>query len=265
MRLLAVDDERAALRVLTGAIRESRPEAEVASFQSASEALAFAREYACDAAVLDIEMREMNGLTLAKALKEIHPATNIIFVTSYSQYMGDALSLYVSGYVMKPVAREDIDRELDNLRHPLPKEEPRKLRVQCFGNFEAFAGGAPLHFKYSRAKEVLAYLIDRRGASVNSDVLLAALWEDEPATASLKSNLRNILSDLSRTLADANLGDVLIKARNSYAVNTDMVTCDYYDFLKQIPYAVNAYMGEYMTQYSWAEMTLGMLERRMEE
>lgn len=264
MKILAVDDERAALRVLTGAISEAMPSAEVSAFQSATEALAHACANGCDTAFLDIEMREMSGLQLAKSLKDARLNTNIIFVTSYSQYMGDALSMYVSGYVMKPVTKEDVERELEHLRHPPEPEAPKKLRVQCFGNFEAFSGNTPLHFRYNRAKELFAYLIDRKGAAVNTEELIAVLWEDEPSSASVKSNLRNLLSDLAHTLKEADAEDALIKARNCYAVNTEAVDCDYYDFLKQKTDAVNAYMGEYMTQYSWAEMTLGYLERMSE-
>jgi hypothetical protein len=38
------------------------------------------------------------------------------------------------------------------------------------------------------------------------------------------------------------------------------VDCDYYDWKKGKPWAINAYRGEYMSQYSWAELTHGTLE-----
>ena len=34
------------------------------------------------------------------------------------------------------------------------------------------------------------------------------------------------------------------------------IDCDYYDWLKGKPEGLNAFMGEYMRQYSWAESTL---------
>ena len=37
------------------------------------------------------------------------------------------------------------------------------------------------------------------------------------------------------------------------------IKCDYYDFLEGQPTAINAFMGEYMLQYSWAEETGGSL------
>lgn len=40
----------------------------------------------------------------------------------------------------------------------------------------------------------------------------------------------------------------------------DNFDCDYYDFLHGLPSGANAYAGKYMSQYSWAEMTLATLE-----
>ena len=42
-------------------------------------------------------------------------------------------------------------------------------------------------------------------------------------------------------------------------VGGDGVDCDFYDFLRHVPCAVNSYRGEYMTQYSWAEITTASL------
>ena len=53
--------------------------------------------------------------------------------------------------------------------------------------------------------------------------------------------------------------DVIVKAWNSCGIDTSKVECDYYDYLKGDNYALNSFQGEYMSQYSWAEMTLGEL------
>ena len=55
--------------------------------------------------------------------------------------------------------------------------------------------------------------------------------------------------------------DVLVKRRNSFSVDCARVECDYFRFLEGDMAAVHAYRGEYLSQYSWAEMTLGNLER----
>ena len=44
------------------------------------------------------------------------------------------------------------------------------------------------------------------------------------------------------------------KAFNSYSVNTALFSCDLYDYDRGDPAAINAFRGEFMAQYEWAEM-----------
>ena len=64
---------------------------------------------------------------------------------------------------------------LENLRYPA-EDVPAGVKVQCFGNFEVFVGGRPLSFKRSKSKELLAYLVDRNGATCTNGEMLAVLW-----------------------------------------------------------------------------------------
>jgi two-component system LytT family response regulator len=258
MTILACDDERIPLELLSASIREARPEARLFAFGDPMELLDFARQNQADVAFLDIQMYGMTGLELAKRLKDLIPEINIIFVTGYSQYAGDAMMLRASGYVMKPTTKEMIETELANLRHPVAEKKTSRLRVQCFGNFEVYADEQPVHFEFSRTKEMFAYLVDRRGAAANTGELCCVLWEDD--SESRKVQLRKHLADLAHTLERVGAADVFLKARNSFAVARDKLDCDFYSFLRGDSAAVNAYFGEYMTQYSWAEMTLGSLK-----
>ena len=88
------------------------------------------------------------------------------------------------------------------------------------------------------------------------------LWEDKPDTASLHSHLRNLIFDLSHTLEDAGVTGLLIRGRSTLAIDTGKVDCDYYNFLKGDRSAINSYRGEYMTQYSWAEVTRSALRQQ---
>ena len=145
MRILACDDERIPLELLTEAIREARPEAELIGFSDPAELLAFAEHSRADVAFLDIQMYGITGLELAKRLKDLMPDINIVFVTGYSQYAGEAFHLRASGYVMKPTTKEMIEDELDNLRNPVPEKQTAKLLVQCFG--KVLIGHAGLSMK----------------------------------------------------------------------------------------------------------------------
>ena len=115
MRILCVDDEPLALQMLELSIKKAKPDAEVLGFDEPEDLLAEAEKNSCDIAFLDIHMSEMDGVEAAKRLKEINPKMNIIFVTGFSEYTGDAMRLHASGYIMKPVTKEKVAAELDDL------------------------------------------------------------------------------------------------------------------------------------------------------
>lgn len=255
MRIIAIDDERLALEALVDAVKKAAPDAAVWGFRDPAEALDFLCVHSCDVAFLDIKMRSVSGLELARRIKKLRGDTNIVFVTGYSEYALDAFRLYASDYLLKPATPEAVEQALRQLRAPVAPETKHRIRLQCFGNFEAFANEKALTFRRNKTKELLAYLVNRKGASVAMGELAAVLWEEGPDTLSRQSNLRNLISDLRKTLRDVGAEDVLLKKRNTIAIDFNAVDCDYYDFLQHIPYAVNRYQGEYMAQYSWAEPT----------
>ena len=55
---------------------------------------------------------------------------------------------------------------------------------------------------------------------------------------------------------------LLVRGRSTLALDTSKVDCDYYNFLRGDRSAFNSYRGEYMTQYSWAEVTRSALRQQ---
>ncbi|MGN0814916.1 MAG: response regulator [Candidatus Coproplasma sp.] len=259
MNVIAVDDEKLALDTITDSIGKVAPEANVHGFRNAREAVGFVRNNYCEIAFMDVRMRGGSGLELARQLKDIQPDINIVFVTGYSEYALDAFRLYASDYLLKPATPQAVASALAHLRTPIKPVPEKKIRFQCFGAFGVFFGDKTLIFKRAKAKELLAYLVDRMGASVTMGELMSVLWEDGQDTPSRRSNLRNLISDARCTLAEADSANIIVKGRNTIALDCNAFDCDYYDFLRHIPYAVNSYRGEYMTQYSWAEITTASL------
>ena len=213
-----------------------------------------AKKNGCDIAFLDIHMSGMDGVEAAKKLKEINPKMNIIFVTGYSEYAGEAMRLHASGFIMKPVNKEKVAAELEDLRFPIVPKQNALLRVQCFGNFDVFTpDGKPLHFERSRAKEVFAYLVHRHGSSCTKKELAAALFENMPYDNKQQVYLQKIISAMMKALKEAGAERVIHKSYNSMSVNVDLLDCDFYRFEELDAGAVNAYQNEYMSQYYWAE------------
>jgi len=262
-KILAVDDEELGRRALVSAISKADPDAEVIAFENPKDALAYAKENDIFAAFLDIQMPGMLGTELGKKIKLINPNVYIIFATGYDNYMGDAFSLHASGYILKPITAKKVKGELDNLqklRKTVEKNiqsEGKRVRFQCFGNFEAYAGGQPIIFKYDKTKEILAYMVSRRGVLCSNSEICANIWDDDQ---NHESYFRGLKKDMMDKLKALKIDDIILLQKGKTGIDANQVSCDYYDFLDGKPEAINSYRGEFMSQYSWGEFTNAELD-----
>ena len=264
MYVLAIDDERIMLKELTTELGKVFPNAEIQGFQDPQKAEQWASELAregkkLDYAFLDIRMGQMNGIELARRLKMLHPATALIFCTAYTEYAFDAIGMFAKGYLMKPISAERIVRTLDEMVYDWRKslDTQQNFYIKTFGNFEVLVDGQPLQFEREKAKEMLAYLVDRGGSSVTTEQLAVVLWEDRAYDRTVKNYVSTVLGSLRKTLHKVGKEDILIKSRNHLSVNPRKIKCDAYDFEMGITSAVNSFRGEYMVNYSWAEFKTG--------
>ena len=254
MRILCVDDEPLALQMLELSVRKARPDAEVFAFRKPRELLEAAEQNGCDVAFLDIHMRGMSGVELAKELKAVNPKMNIIFVTGFSDYTGEAMSLHASGYIMKPVTKEKIEKELADLRFPIVPKNNVLLRVQCFGNFDVFLpSGEHMRFERSKSKEIFAYLVHKQGSSCTTKEIAAVLFEGEPYDKKQQNYVQQLISALMKSLKSVGAEAAVKKGFNALAVVPETLDCDYYRFKELDAGAVNSYHNEYMSQYYWAD------------
>ena len=79
-----------------------------------------------------------------------------------------------------------------------------------------------------------------------------------------KASIRKYVMELRRTFSALGLDDVLCHTRDNYYVNTARLDCDLYRFLDGDASARKLYVGEYMSQYSWAESTIGYIENHFQ-
>ena len=258
MRILIVDDEKTALKNLERILSKAAPGAYVEKADEAERALELCREDSFDVIFLDISMPDKDGILLAKEIKEINPVTNIIMVTAYPEFALDAYSLYVSDYIVKPAGSERVKAALDNLRYPVHSER-KGLYIQCFGNFEVFFDGRPVSFGRAKTKELLAYLVDRRGASATNAALRAVLWRDDVDNSRKQMHyFAQIIYELRTKLNELGASDILVYSRDSYAIDPHKINCDYYHALERGLFSLTSYAGEYMSQYEWAQNGLGV-------
>ncbi|MBR4016778.1 MAG: response regulator [Oscillospiraceae bacterium] len=223
------------------------------------EALAFIKENPADVAFLDINMRGMGGLALAEKIIGFCPDCKIVFCTGYEEYAIQAFKLHATGYLMKPVSAKDVQEEIDNIKGIRQSQKP--LTVKCFGTFEVFAKGEKLTFKRSKTKELFAFLVDRNGAGVTVAEIGVALWENNEDQKN-HNYIHQLFHDLRQSLETVGAEEIFERNHYFYSLNPEKLDCDYYTYLKT---GRPEFRGEYMSQYSWAEETCGLLwERRSE-
>lgn len=135
-------------------------------------------------------------------IKAAAPQARLVFVTGFDQYTLEAYRIHAHGYLLKPVDTAAIREELDQMPgESMPGSS--RLYARCFGPFEVFSQGRPLLFRRRKTKELLAFLIDRRGATCSAEEIGAVLWEDEADLGKTKHQLRNLVSDLCQALVQA--------------------------------------------------------------
>ena len=256
MIAIAVDDEVLMLGALAAAIDASPDIKEVTKFSACEEALDFVKENPVDIAFLDINMHGMGGLALAEKIIASCPNCKIVFCTGYEEYALPAFKLHASGYLLKPVSAQDVQAEIDNIKGVLQAQKP--LTVKCFGNFEVYAKGEKLAFKRSKTKELFAFLVDRNGAGVSVAEIGVALWENDEEQKN-QNYIHQLFRDLRQTLEAIGMEDIFERNNYLYSINPAKIDCDYFHYLQT---GKPEFLGEYMTQYTWAEGTCGLLWER---
>ncbi|MBE6006517.1 MAG: response regulator [Sarcina sp.] len=260
MTIIAVNEDEKTLDSICGTIADLEPDAELLRFASSPEALAAAREKEVDIAFLDPVLTEIGGLDLGQYLKELYPQINLIYMTDTKEHSYEAIAQHASGYLLEPVGKDHVQRELEDLRHPVDARRHKRVFAQTFGNFELFVDGRPVEFKYSRTREIFALLVSKRGAQVTNGEIIATLWEDDGDPAKKNSYLSNLRQDLQNTMTRLRLNGIILKQRGSLAVAVDKIECDLYDWLEKKKDSKYRYMGEFMTQYSWSEFMAAELD-----
>lgn len=85
-----------------------------------------------DILLLDVEMGGMDGVTLAKKLRQGNETVQIVFITGYSDYIAEGYEVAALHYLMKPVDEQKLFSVLDRAVEKLRKDE-KTLTVESGG------------------------------------------------------------------------------------------------------------------------------------
>lgn len=124
------EEQITALRRLLGEWAESKPFALVIDEYVSAESFLFSYpDKPCDLLLLDIEMRALNGMALAKKLRANGDMLPIVFVTGYPEYMSEGYEVEALHYLLKPVDKDKLFSVLD--KYVKRRKSEKEILLQC--------------------------------------------------------------------------------------------------------------------------------------
>ena len=135
LRMAVCDDESAQMELMNRYLLEwaqdRKVKCAVKCYESAESFLFdWEEDKALDLLVLDIEMKEMNGMELARRIRSQEEKIPILFVTGYDRYIAQGYDVEALHYLIKPVHKEKLFEVLDRLKNSAVPEEKLLLATK---------------------------------------------------------------------------------------------------------------------------------------
>lgn len=136
-RVAICDDEQSQVEYLNSVLLKwsnlSGHACEIHKFPSAEAFLfAYVEDKAFDILLLDVKMREMSGIELARRIRQQGCRAEIIFLTSYFEFAGEGYEVDALHYLIKPVSEGKLLEVLGKAADRL-EEEPPFVVITCEG------------------------------------------------------------------------------------------------------------------------------------
>lgn len=232
MDIILIDDEVLLLNLLEHKIRELTNATIVGKYSNPHQGLYEVQKKQPDIVFIDIAMPELNGIELAKEIKESNANIKIVFLTAYDQYAIKAFDLGVDDYILKPI---NDDRLLETFSR-ISKEtitEPNintQYYIGCFHSlhfreYNKSKNIIDIKWRTNKSREVFAFLLHNRDKQVRKDVIVDLIWADvdvKQAYAQLYSSIYQIRNSLKNSEIKVDI----VSSENSYTLKLINCTTD---------------------------------------
>ncbi|MGE7929754.1 response regulator [Lysinibacillus xylanilyticus] len=273
--MIVMDDEPLALVNMEKKLKEFDSIEVIKSFTTVKDLLAEGPSLDFQVAFLDVEMPGMNGLEIARLLKEWNKNIFIVFVTAYRDYAVQAFEIHSIDYLLKPISKARLETtinriqellHLENKSTPLQIRNKPELTIQCFGGFVVLHNNKAVHWRTLKTKELFAFLFSNLNNHVPRDTIIDSLWVDTEFKKA-RVQLHTTVSYLRTTLSALGYSEVIQYANGSYILQLEDFQCDAHDLehilnanmatdqidVEKAEALIQSYQGEYMAalDYPW--------------
>lgn len=161
MRILFCDDDTELLSSLHKMVLEyfrkiEQPAPECVLCSSGEELLATGE--VGELAFLDVEMNGLSGIHTGEQLKKINPHIKIIIVTSYPDYLDEAMKFHVFRYLSKPVDKQRLFRNLKDALYQI-NTYSKPIVIETFDDFKTIDAEDIICFE-SDARQTIIHTVN---------------------------------------------------------------------------------------------------------
>ncbi|MCY9548092.1 response regulator [Lysinibacillus xylanilyticus] len=284
--MIVMDDEPLALVNMEKKLKEFNSIEVIKSFTTAKDLLAEGPSLDFQVAFLDVEMPGMNGLEIARLLKEWNKNIFIVFVTAYRDYAVQAFEIHSIDYLLKPISKARLETtinriqellHLENKSTPLQIRNKPELTIQCFGGFVVLHNNKAVHWRTLKTKELFAFLFSNLNNHVPRDTIIDSLWVDTEFKKA-RVQLHTTVSYLRTTLSALGYSEVIQYANGCYILQLEDFQCDAHDLehilnanmetakidVEKAEALIQSYQGEYMAalDYPWITSKANFMNNR---
>lgn len=162
-----------------------------------------------DILILDIELPNMNGVTLSKEIRKMNQNIIIIFLTSYEHYVRDAFGLNVYQYILKSESEKRLPEALTQVISLLESKQEKRL------TFKTISGTASV-----MEEEIVCFLYDNRRT-----YLITTQDKIKLSPVSLK----DLLTDLNQSLFIQPHSGSIVNLKHVRKMDKKEIVLNYFD------------------------------------
>ena len=122
--IVAEDEERIRRGIVKNVKWESAGFRVIGEAENGADALEMVEQLEPDLLITDIRMPFINGIELARQIREVRPAVQIMFLSGYDDfsYAQEAIQYNIISYLLKPISAEELEKELNKVRKKLDRQ-----------------------------------------------------------------------------------------------------------------------------------------------
>ena len=228
LHIAVIDDNQTDIKYVSGLVtlwaEAANHNVRIRTFQSAEEFLFhYEEDKEYDLLLLDIEMGAMNGVELAKKIRQDESLVQMVFITGFPDFMAEGYEVSALHYLMKPVNEEKLYRVLDKAVSNLEKAEKRLCVT--FERQTVFVPLQQILYIEAQKQYVQIYCVQRNAdgaAGIQRSGMAASTGQDNRVPGSVQQeSLDEIIYRMKESLGNVEkqVDEYFFKCHRSFLVN----------------------------------------------